>query len=297
MKFEFSYRNYSINLELLRHIRKKPHALTVFNYHQIGKKFIPGIHTQGTFTESSFFREQLVYIQKEYTIISLSEGIELLNHGKLDGNYAAITVDDGDKSVLEMIPILKKLQIPATFFINGAHLDNKMSYWYAIYNFIKHHSSYNTLITQQIEEDIVKLRHTLDREFYQEYVFRFQKLFEEIKTDFNLYLSSEELKVINDPLFNIAPHGYYHERFSMMDESWQRDNLEKDIVCFKDHPYYQHIFAIPFGRTGDWNHTTIKVALELGLQIVFANGGINVEKDVGYKRIPADRRVIEELKF
>ena len=297
MQFGFGYGNYRVEITLTRKKRRPPDALTVFNYHQIGRKFLPGIHTPGTFTETPFFEEQLRHIAREYRVISLAEGIAMLNEGRLDDRYAAITVDDGDRSVLEMVPIFRRLQMPATFFVNSGNLDNRSSYWYPIYNFVRHHERYRLLLSEEIEREIGQLRHTTDRTLYRKNMDIFQKIFEEIREDFNLYLTGKELEDIDGSIFDIAPHGYLHERFSMMDESWQRHNLKKDIEFLRRYKNYRGIFGIPFGRPGDWTHTTIRLALEEGLQIVFADGGINTAKEVGYRRIPADGRVIGELKL
>ena len=72
-------------------------------------------------------------------------------------------------------------------------------------------------------------------------------------------------------------------------------NLLKDIDLLSKVAGYKPIFAIPFGRPYDWNNSTIKIALELNLEIVYADGGFNTSRDVGYKRIPADGRLLKKL--
>ncbi len=65
------------------------------------------------------FEWQLRFLQKRCTMISVSELVSLLEHGNVNsGKYAVITFDDGVRDLYEnALPILKKLNIPATIFM------------------------------------------------------------------------------------------------------------------------------------------------------------------------------------
>ena len=64
-------------------------------------------------------------------------------------------------------------------------------------------------------------------------------------------------------------HGAEHERFPMMNVDWQRQNILKNIYALSHLKSYKPIFAIPFGRPHNWTIETIKICIELDLEIVF----------------------------
>jgi len=293
MKIAFKVKN--LKFQFLLNRVDRVNNLTVFNYHQIGKNFNAAEQSAGTFTESNFFEEQMIWLKNNYNIVKLHDGLKAMDDNSLQGQSVAITFDDGDKSNIEAMKILQRHNIPATFFINSGYLDNKNAYWYNIYNYIKHSSKCKHLLTSEIEENVKLLRNTNDNEFYKTYSKKVESVFEEIKDDFNLYLSLNDIEQMDSSLFDIGLHGYEHQRFSMMSTEWQRKNLEKDIRVLSHLKNYKPIFAVPFGRSGDWNKETIKIALDLGLDIVFADEGVNYHRDVGCKRIPADFRKLKDL--
>jgi len=293
MKIQFKLKNFKIQFLLNRVDRIN--SLTVFNYHQIGEHFNAIEQSRGTFTESTFFEEQMVWLNNNYKIVKLSDGLDAMNRNALDGQSVAITFDDGDKSNIEAMQILKKHNIPATFFVNSGYLDNRSAYWFNIYNFVNNSEKYRYLLTDELETNVKQLRNTNDNALYKLYSKKVESLFDEIKDDFNVYLSLKDLERMDSDLFDVSLHGCEHQRFSMMSSVWQRESILKDINALSQLKNYKPIFAIPFGRPGDWSRETIKIALELGLDIVFADEGVNYHREVGCKRIPADGRELKVL--
>ena len=53
-----------------------------------------------------------------------------------------------------------------------------------------------------------------------------------------------------------------------------------------------HDFAVPFGRSYDWDYNTVELCFEYDLDILFADGCMKFGGEVGLKRIPADGRRI-----
>lgn len=87
--------------------------IIVFAYHSISTAKYEHAVTPET------FERQLHFLQKHCTMISVSELVSLLERGNIDsGKYAVITFDDGVHDLYEnALPILKKLNIPATIFM------------------------------------------------------------------------------------------------------------------------------------------------------------------------------------
>lgn len=77
------------------------------------------------------FEEQLIVLKKMYNVISLDELIETKRKKKLKNGTIAITFDDGYKdNYTTAYPILIKHQIPATFFISSAYIENQEEFWW-----------------------------------------------------------------------------------------------------------------------------------------------------------------------
>ena len=76
------------------------------------------------------FWEQLRFLQRHFTIVSLLDLFNAAAMGDVTENYCAITFDDGYKSIAEeAYPILTDLNIPATVFIISSIVDDKNYLW------------------------------------------------------------------------------------------------------------------------------------------------------------------------
>jgi peptidoglycan/xylan/chitin deacetylase (PgdA/CDA1 family) len=278
--------------------KKNKHSLTVFNYHQIIKNFDPRFHNRGNVTQDIYFEKQIKTIKKMFHLISLEDGINMLEKGKIDQRSAAITFDDGDISLKNnALPILEKYNVPATFFINSAYLQSPIkACWFHVYQYILNSGDDKKKhLTNEMNLAAAKLRHTMDSEYYRKEFTKIEDLSYTIEPEDRFFVDEQFLESLDDKLFHIGLHGDNHQRFSMMPYEWQKHDLGNNINILSKYKAYRPIFAVPFGRPHDWNRDTIKVCLENNIHIVFANGGINTVRDIGYKRIPADGRNIKKL--
>jgi glycosyltransferase involved in cell wall biosynthesis/peptidoglycan/xylan/chitin deacetylase (PgdA/CDA1 family) len=86
--------------------------LTVLTYHQVKS---PADDCSSVSPEE--FRRQMQFLQSQYTVLPLSQAVDLANPG-IDARVVAITFDDGylDNATIAA-PILRALGLPATFFV------------------------------------------------------------------------------------------------------------------------------------------------------------------------------------
>lgn len=64
------------------------------------------------------FYNQLKFLKEKFNIISLKEMVEQIKERKLKNKSVAITIDDGyNDNLYQALPILDKLQVPATIFV------------------------------------------------------------------------------------------------------------------------------------------------------------------------------------
>lgn len=99
--------------------------IRVFCLHHVCKQFDADTIYPCDWMALDEFKQKIIDLQKQgYQFISLTEAYQ---HLKKDyfrcKKYAALTFDDGYKSLLEVLPWLEVQNIPATLFINGKYLD------------------------------------------------------------------------------------------------------------------------------------------------------------------------------
>lgn len=77
----------------------------------------------GTVISRNRFNKQMQYLKKLYKIIKLEDLVSfILQKGVIPENSCVITFDDNYRdNYIHAFPILKKLSIPATFFLEGEH--------------------------------------------------------------------------------------------------------------------------------------------------------------------------------
>ena len=101
-------------------------SATVFMYHKFGVSKYPS--TSVTIDQLNSHIEELT--KEKYTIKSLNFIIDtIINDGDLPDNTIGISVDDADKSFLEVgWPLFKKNNIPVTLFVTTGTISNNQKY-------------------------------------------------------------------------------------------------------------------------------------------------------------------------
>ena len=101
-------------------------SATVFMYHKFGVSKYPS--TSVTIDQLNSHIEELT--KEKYTIKSLDFIIDtIINDGDLPANTIGISVDDADKSFLEVgWPLFKKNNIPVTLFVTTGTISNNQKY-------------------------------------------------------------------------------------------------------------------------------------------------------------------------
>jgi glycosyltransferase involved in cell wall biosynthesis/peptidoglycan/xylan/chitin deacetylase (PgdA/CDA1 family) len=88
--------------------------LTVLTYHQVQDPA-----DDGSSVGTSAFREQMRFVKEHYRVVPLADAVKMLHAGGPPEKLVAITFDDGYlDNATTAAPILKELDVPATFFIS-----------------------------------------------------------------------------------------------------------------------------------------------------------------------------------
>lgn len=266
--------------------------LLIFNFHRISPQLHEGETSSGTWTSAHDFETGLRFAANEFTIIPLQNAVHAIAKGSLRGRNCAFTIDDGDESVANYaLPILTKLGIPATLFVNTAYSSGDGHYCFTILD---------AFLARGIQAETAAanraiLRNTRDPEVYQRIREKIEESPERSTLPPRRCVSPEWLSTLDGNQFTIGAHGHEHQRFSMMGPEWQRRNLDKNMEVLRGYKAFRPWFAVPFGRKHDFDRHTEKLAAELGLLIFSAEGGINLQNRSPLRRIPADGALVEKL--
>lgn len=273
-----------IRSSMYQYISHVKHSVTIFNFHQVSSVYDSTKHLATTWTPINKFKESLMYLSKHYKFISLEEAQESLKN-KLDKNYAVLTFDDGDSSLLEIMPLLKELHIPATFFINTDYLDDAKYSWVDALTYYKQNK---IDVPQEVIKGLSLLRNTRNAEEYNKYRTIVEEYHNSQKLNLKKYLTSKQLFEIKDSLFSVGLHGAEHQRFGLMNYEWNKQNIERNYSVLREHPNFIPVIAFPFGKPADWNKDVVNISTGLDLSIVLHNGGTNFCYNVMLNRMPSD---------
>jgi len=115
----------------LRFFQEK-NSLIIFNFHGLffSKKEINQnlVNPQTWITKDQFQQFVDYYLKYNYTFVSPND----ILHGLDNKKYIMITFDDGYYNNIYALPILKKYQIPALFFISTNHVKQSKCFWWDI---------------------------------------------------------------------------------------------------------------------------------------------------------------------
>jgi len=96
-------------------------SLSVLFFHRVVSVRDPLSPSEPTAAE---FDTMMGWVQRQFTVIPLAEGVHRMANGSLPPAAASITFDDGYRDNLEIAaPILKRRGLPATLFVASAFID------------------------------------------------------------------------------------------------------------------------------------------------------------------------------
>jgi len=269
---------------------RQEHFLVIVNWHQVTPSFDPTRHYRVTWTAMSDFEKQIDYLASDFQVLPLDEAIRRLKQGRLRGACAALAFDDGDISMADhVLPYLRRRHLPATFFINSAYLDSARSCWVPILAHLRSQPErYRAEFPVKLENQALQLRQTKNPALYNEVRLQIEGLAHLLPHLTTHRVTAGWLAELDGEEFAIGAHGHEHQRYSMMPVQWQRSDLAENIDLLSQFKAYRPIFAVPFGRPPDWTEETIAIARELALEVVLADGGVNIAAGPYYYRIPCD---------
>jgi len=264
---------------------RRPTA-TIALYHGISPEINNGgiFNYRKKFVNPKNFKSQLIWLKRNYKIISLSALIELHQSKKrLTENILALTFDDGYENIYKhAFPILKELELPATVFIATDLVDEQKPLWvdrleYAISNTnlksltMEINGAIRNLPTDnhrnKCKTDIAirKYLKNIDNEKKENLLIEIEnQLGERLIGDFGASpykgLTWEQIQEMSKNGIGFAPHTKSHPILSKLPaEKISSEIIESYNLCEQKIGRILKIFAYPNGQKEDFNEEIIEI--------------------------------------
>ena len=247
------------------------------------------------------FEKQMKFLNENYQVIPYNA--YPLN--STNNKEVVLTFDDGFKNnYINVVPVLKKYNLPATFFISSRHSENKKYLWFAYFFALKKYfnldgfkfrGDYYNMSSDNRAHSVESLKNILIREkpyptaMYNAIDNELPGL-ESFMTSYQINetvagLNVEEIKEISDnDLFDIGVHTVDHPNLTQC-EDFEIISQINDNKKFLESIINKKIDVIGY-PSGDYNSTVIKYCKKVNLIYGHAvKPNLNKEKSFEYERI------------
>ena len=241
-------------------------------YHWVGNELPEHIGTHYSIFKKQFEKD-LAFICKHFTPVNLNT---ITKRPQLKKPAIHLTFDDGLSECYNIVlPILKKYDIPATFFINSSFIDNQHLF---------HRFKLRILANQNIKT--TGLRHYADTENIDKLALQHNLSFNHFLLNRKPYLTTEELISMAKQGFTIGAHSLDHPEFWLLNEQEQEQQIFENISELEQQLKIKIAsFAFPF--TDDQVPSTIFEKLEKSsLMASFGTAGLKDDEfETHFQRI------------
>lgn len=254
--------------------------LTILIYHRVLEK--PDPYREGEVTAEEFdwhMRE----VAKNFQVIKLGDAVKNLKNGELPAGALCITFDDGYADNFTVaLPILKKWNLPATFFISTSFLDGGCMWNDVVIDSVSntreqnldlsmHELGYYSLATPEqrmmtISELIKKVKHLP----YEARSAMIQAINEalnvKIRTD--IMMSTEQIRGLHEQDMEIGAHTVTHPILTKLENQAALAEIETSKKILQDMLSSKiELFAYPNGKPiKDYNEQHVAMVKELGFE-------------------------------
>jgi len=216
-------------------------------YHCVSEENLPHLKHIVKYKSSKQFEEDLDCFSRNFQWVNFEEFKDFVKGNfKPKKKIALLTFDDGFREFYDVvIPILERKGIYAMNFVNPAFIDNKDLMYRCKVSLLK--DRFNFL--QFDENSVLKLKYqetktieSLSRQFEVD----FADYIEEKKP----YLTSEQLKKIQEKGFGISSHGWNHPLYHEISLKEKLEDFQKAYQYLKEGNFDYESFAFPFTDFG-----------------------------------------------
>jgi peptidoglycan/xylan/chitin deacetylase (PgdA/CDA1 family) len=252
----------------IRLLKYKEQSIRVVYYHMVRENEAAHYFSKKSISKN-LFQQQILFFKTHFTIVSLKNAISMVENGDKKKNLLVLSFDDGFKeNFTNVLPILKKNNILATFFIISNCIDNRDLMWRNKLLVINNaeENKLNLAISQTKEEFSLpnfKKRDNLlswslnswkmtDKENIVNFLWN--QTMEYSVWDYleenSPYLNADQINSINDQGHEIGSHSVSHPVFSKLNYFEFREEISSSSKVISELLNIKvNSFSYPFGRT------------------------------------------------
>ena len=235
--------------------------------------------------EFSDFRKQIIYLKKNFNILSNNQFIEILNSRKISKKKSILlTFDDGYRDHFEYVfPFLKKQNVPAVFYppimcvknkavldVNKIHFilekeENRDKILDLIFLYVKKILNKNpqqigiekiNLLSRYDDKKTILIKRLLQHHLPLPYrkkiadtIFKDIVNYSEEEFSKILYMNKNNIQELYKNNFSIGSHGYNHYWWGKINKNEQEMEIKKSINYFKKIKVFDKNFSVcyPYG--------------------------------------------------
>lgn len=263
-----------------------------------GGPVVPTYHAVAPVTDNPFlagrlhritpdiFAKQLEWLQSRFDIISTEDMLERTARGASLSGTAAITFDDGYRSVIDhAVPILTSMKLPATIYVTTCLLEPRGMLWRDWVRWVLNREKTDAFFDFAQEKDPVFKRIRPER-FYRDskdpaiidsprmaemlHVFLDSEGVDINEAAQSLYCTVDDLKRFPTGLIHVGNHGWHHYILSRLDVSTQREEVAKGDATLREAGLsLSRFFSLPNGGKNDFNDDTLAAIRDSGYSGLF----------------------------
>ena len=280
-------------------------------YHAVSNQLLP--HTKHLYSlrNTEQFEDDLDYLLEHFEPVKMSEFLE----GKMRGNsqrpLMVLSFDDGlIQCYEEIMPVLLKKSIPATFFLNNTFIDNKSMFFRFKVSLLLEllpdkSDSERAQAARILHCNVSELRKRLlslsydEREITDLVAELWNYSFEDYLSGNPVYLSSHHINEMMEKGFEFGSHGLDHPLFSLFPAHATIDHIRQstDDLRSRFGLNYKY-FSFPFTDYGVQDDT-IEALFRSGIiDAGFGTAGLKEDKWPGYfQRVPMELKGLDAKKI
>jgi len=236
------------------------------------------------------FRQHLKYLKQNFPILRFEE-----NWPDNKERAVAITFDDGyADNILEALPVLEELEVPATFFVSTGHIGTTKEFWWNQLELIllgernfpsrfvlddnQYGQSWNTATPEERKILYTALnarmkKITRDRqEAWLAQLKHWAGSLYQIRTSYRSMTRAEVKELAASPWAAVGAHTQSHTALSALTQEQQRKEILKSKQDLENIIGKEiTTFSYPFGRKSDYNRTSVALCREAGFKKAASN--------------------------
>jgi peptidoglycan/xylan/chitin deacetylase (PgdA/CDA1 family) len=236
------------------------------------------------------FRQQMEFIKQRFPILRFEDQWSYLQEPAV-----VITFDDGyADNVLQALPIIEEVGVPATFFVSTAHIGTDQVFWWhrleAIllregefpshfelqdFRFGRVWKTTSPEQRKRLYASLCMLMRRLDPGRQEVWLNQLEHWNGPavLPADLHRMMTQEELqKLAESPWTTIGAHTVSHSALSALTEAQQREEIFSSKTTLEKLTGKETTtFSYPFGRKQEYNKTSLRLCREAGFTKVAAN--------------------------